>query len=118
MTLAGRGRDTEDIDLAIEWVDASCRWSIRGTAAEVLRSDERGRILLALQEAGAAGLKPAELAVDAGISPASARQTLRRMAKAGEIKKLQYGRYCHPSVTPVTPVTPVTVEENGEFPAL
>ena len=50
-TLAGRGRDVEEIDVAVSFHCESCRWIIQGEAAEVRRTDERSVILDALKEA-------------------------------------------------------------------
>ena len=118
--LTGRGRDTEDVDLAVQFNDATCRWTILGEAADIRRPDERTRVLTAL-DGLVDGMSPADLSVELGISSGSARVTLHRMAKAGEIKKSKYGKYVHPnlSVTPVTPsqqpkneskINPITAE--------
>jgi hypothetical protein len=106
-TLIGRGRDTEDCDLGLQFSKESCRWTILGNAADVQRSEQRGRVLVALEEAGAAGLSPREAASEIDVNHDNAKQLLRRMAKAGEIQKVGYGRYFHASVTP--PATPVTL---------
>ena len=109
-TLAGRGRDTEDKDLALQFSKDACRWTILGDAADVQRSEQRARVLVALEEAAAAGLSPREAASEVGLTNDNAKQLLRRMAKDGEIQKSGHGRYFHASVTlPVTLVTSVTL---------
>ena len=94
-TLIGRGRDIEDVDLALEFNDKACKWTIIGAASEVRLSTQRLRVLEAL--AGAEeGLSPSDLAADLGLSPANARQMLLRMHKGGDIKRGKHGRYHHP----------------------
>jgi hypothetical protein len=119
-TLIGRGRDTEDIDLALEFNKETCRWTILGEAAEVQRSKQRGRILVALEDAGAAGLSPKEVAgAVEELTHDNAKQTLRRMAMSGEIKSDGKGRYFHNSsakpgetVSPVSPAPASAVKHN------
>jgi hypothetical protein len=91
-TLYGRGRDIEEIEKAVEFVREICRWRVLGQAAEVRRSDERSAILDALREA-AEPLSPREVADLTGHSYDAVRQTLIRMAKAGEVKKTKRGQY-------------------------
>jgi RecA-family ATPase len=50
-TLYVRGRDIEEAEHAITFDKVGCRWTILGTAADVHRSNERGRILDVLSEA-------------------------------------------------------------------
>ncbi len=105
-TLIGRGRDTEDQDLALQFSKETCRWTILGQAADVQRSEQRSRVLVTLEEAGATGLLPREAASEIKLSSDNAKQLLRRMAKNGEIQKGGHGRYFHASVTlPATSVT-------------
>jgi hypothetical protein len=125
-TLIGRGRDTEDIELALDFNKETCRWTVLGEAAEVQRSAQRGRILAALEEeAAAAGLSPKEVA-DAveGLTHNNAEQTLRRMAKSGEVKSDGKGRYFHNScakpgqtVSPLSP-DPVSAAKQNEINAV
>ena len=44
-TIYGRGRDSEEIESAVEFDRLTCRWRVQGTASEVRRSDERSEIL-------------------------------------------------------------------------
>jgi hypothetical protein len=103
-SLIGRGRDSEDVDLAVQFSDATCRWTILGQTSEVHRSDQRTHVLAAL-DGVVDGMSPSDLSTELGISSASARQILHRMAKAREIRRGKYGRYLHLNI-PVTPVTP------------
>jgi RecA-family ATPase len=52
VTLHVRGRDVEEAEKALQFDRATCRWTIIGEASEVRRSDERGRVLTALEDAG------------------------------------------------------------------
>jgi AAA domain len=51
VTLHVRGRDVEEAEKALQFDKAACRWTIIGEASEVRRSDERSRVLIALEEA-------------------------------------------------------------------
>ena len=91
-TLYGRGRDIEDIDMAVEFDRQSCRWRPLGDAAEVRRSDERKAILAALAKAEGP-LSPGEVAKLLGRSRDAVQQTLGRMVRDGEIAKAGRGKY-------------------------
>jgi hypothetical protein len=120
--LIGRGRDTEDIDLALEFSRETCRWTILGEFADVQRSAQRGRILVALEDAGTTGLSPKEVAgAVEGLAHDNAKQTLRRMAMSGDIKSDGKGRYFHNScakpgetASPVSP-GPVSAAKYNEI---
>ncbi len=88
-----RGRDVESRELAIEFSKESCRWRILGTAAEVHMSNQRGRVLAALEDADE-GLAVAEIVVAAQLRSRSAADTLLfKMAKAGTIERVKRGVY-------------------------
>jgi hypothetical protein len=92
-TLIGRGRDTEDIDLAVQFSKSTCRWTILGEAAAVQRSGERARILAALTGADE-GLGVAEIMALAPLdSRGNADRMLARMTDDGEIERLKRGLY-------------------------
>jgi hypothetical protein len=96
-TLSGRGRDTEDVELAVQFSDETCRWTILGDAADVHRSDQRARILAALEGAPKEGLSVREIMAAADIrSRDAADKMLQRIAKAGEIRRRGRGRYSLP----------------------
>ena len=98
-TLFGKGRDIEEIDKAVEFDKDVCRWRMIGDMAEVRRSDERTEILAALREEGAP-MSPRDVTDVTGQSYTAIRQTLVRMAKAGEVVKAGRGKYAHPDLTP------------------
>jgi AAA domain len=88
-----RGRDVESTELAIEFSKESCRWRILGMAAEVHMSDQRARVLVALEDADE-GLTVAEIAVAAQLPSRSAADTLLfKMVKGGVIERVKRGVY-------------------------
>lgn len=94
-TLYGRGRDVEEIESAVVFDKAACRWHVQGEASEVRRTDERGAILAALEDADEP-MSPGELAVATNATRNAVDQLLYKMAKAGEVQKASRGRYVHP----------------------
>lgn len=97
ISLYVRGRDVEERESAMLFSEGS--WSVAGDASKVRTTSERRSILSALEEAGEA-MSPTDIAAVTGVSSQNIRQTLHRMAKAGEVEKESYGRYR--AVTPVT----------------
>ncbi len=98
-TLAGRGRDVEEVDAAISFDAATCRWKVLGDAGEVHRTNERGAILAALADA-TEPMSPADLVDATGMPNPNVRKLLSKMTKAGEIKKVGRGLYLHPDRPP------------------
>ena len=94
-TLYGRGRDIEEIESAVVFDKVACRWLVQGDASEVRRTDERGSILAALDEAEEP-LSPGEISDATRMSNQNVRQLLVSMVKAGEVIKAGRGRYLHP----------------------
>lgn len=93
--LAGRGRDVEELELALDFDPDTCRWESLGRPADVRRSDERAAILEAV--AGASGpLSPQEIAFVTGQSSGNIRRLLGKMVMAGELRKEGRGKYAHP----------------------
>lgn len=88
-----RGRDVESKEFAIEFSKESCHWRILGMATEVHVSDQRGRVLAALEDADE-GLAVAEIVVAAQLRNRNAADLLLfRMSKAGEIERVKRGVY-------------------------
>ena len=88
-----RGRDIEEVENALQFNKNTCRWTILGETAEVFRSEERGRVIAALEEAGEA-LSVTEIMGAAGIkSRGAADMLLGRMVRDGVLRKCGRGRY-------------------------
>jgi hypothetical protein len=95
-TLIGRSRDTEDVDLAVQFSRASCRWTILGAAEEVESSDQRGRVLAALGEADEP-MAVKEIMVAAGLKNRNAADLLLfKMRHVGAVERVKRGLYCVP----------------------
>ena len=100
-TLYVRGRDIEEAEHAVSFDKHSCRWTILGEAAEVHRSAERSRILETLKGAPS-GLSVNEIKAAADIrSREAADKLVQRMAAAGQIERLDRGKYGLP-LTPLS----------------
>ncbi len=94
-TLYGRGRDVEELEVAVSFDKTTCRWSILGAASEVRRTDERSLILTALRDSEEP-MTSGEIA-DATLMPnQNVRQLLAKMVKDGEVRKVKRGLYQHP----------------------
>jgi AAA domain len=94
-TLNGRGRDIDDIEVALSFDKTTGRWSILGDAQEIRRSESRSAILAALK-AAPEPLTPAEIAIRTGIDRNAVDAQLHRMMKAAEVLSRTRGRYAHP----------------------
>jgi RecA-family ATPase len=92
ITLYVRGRDVEEKESAMSFVDGY--WNVTGEAADVRRSDERGNILVTLEEASGP-MSPSEIADVTGMKNGNIRKLLHHMAKAGEVRKSGRGQYVH-----------------------
>jgi len=96
VTLHAIGRDIEQSENALQFNKGTCRWTILGSAADVHRSAERGRVLAALEEA-AAPMKPKEIQIAAELTSRNATDILLgKMVKAGEIVRVAQGLYALP----------------------
>jgi len=95
VTLYGRGRDIEEVELAMEFQRDICRWRVLGAATEVHSSGERKAIRDALREAGEP-LKIADIAAITGHPQAATKKLLFRMYRAGELRRNQRGSYSLP----------------------
>ncbi len=90
-----RGRDVEEAEHAISFDKHSCRWTILGTAAEVHRSNERGKILDSLLNATEL-LGPQQISDCTRMKSDNVRYLLGQMVLDGEVMKAARGRYYHP----------------------
>lgn len=101
VTLYGRGRDIEEIEMAMSFDKSTGAWTALGRADDVRRSDSRSKIVTVLQRSSQP-MTPREVADEAGLNHANVRQTLLRMARNGEAEKAGPGRYTSPKATPLS----------------
>ena len=94
-----RGHEVEPNEFAVMFDEPTCRWSIRGDAAEIHMGDQRAEILGVLIEDGQP-MKAAEIAAAAGIRRSSVDTVLMRMANDGQILKVKRGLYAHKGWAP------------------
>jgi hypothetical protein len=93
LTLHVDGRDVEKAEHAIEFNKATCRWTLLGSATDVHRSDQRARVLTALEDAGE-GLAVGEITAAARlVSRNAADSLLFDMLKVGEVERVKRGVY-------------------------
>jgi AAA domain len=94
VTLHARGRDIEEIETALQFERATCRWTILGAASEVYVSNERAAVRKALSSAGPDGLHASEIMVATDSRNRGAMDTLLfKMKRDGEIIRLKRGIY-------------------------
>ena len=94
VTLHARGRDIEEIETALQFERATCRWTVLGAASEVYVSNERAAVVKALEGAGPDGLAVSEILAATGGSNRGAMDTLLfKMKESGEIVRIKRGVY-------------------------
>ena len=97
VTLHARGRDIEEVETALQFERATCRWTILGAASEVYVSNERAAVLSALTGAGADGLAVPEIMAATGSKSRGAMDALLfKMKKEGVIERIKRGVYAIP----------------------
>jgi hypothetical protein len=94
VTLYGRGRDVEEVDVAVQFENG--HWRLLGEASEVRRSEEREAILSVLEAAGEP-LGPKEIAGALDQPDNNVKQLLFKMVAAGEVQKERRGKYTLPA---------------------
>jgi hypothetical protein len=115
------GRDVEEPgEYALRWDGELTSWQLLGDAEECRIGETRAKILRALDDGAPDPMSPADVAAETGESIENVKQTLRRMDRDGQIKKVGYGKYlCHSSHSVTLggaesdTVTGVTGDTNG-----
>jgi hypothetical protein len=98
-TLIGRGRDIEDHDLGLQFSKETCHWTILGEAAVVQGSEQRARVLVALENSNE-GLSTGEIVSHANLASRGAADVLlSNMANDGQIERIRRGIYGLPGTT-------------------
>lgn len=91
--LYGRGREIEEVDIAMELV--SGRWQISGDSEQAKASDERKAIIDVLSQSDVP-LGPKAVAEELDQPPENVRQLLRSMEIDGTVQKRARGKYVLP----------------------
>lgn len=120
-TLYGRGRDVEEIEAAVRFDHATCRWEALGDATEVRRSDERKKVMAVLEEAHEA-VGAADIVRATGGNRNAIDVLLHKMAKAGEVVRVSRGKYALPGLAPFNAETPEDdsepcIEDGDDWPS-
>jgi hypothetical protein len=100
VTFHVRGRDIEEAEKALQFNKHTCRWTILGEAVDVRRSDERARVLAALQDAGEPLPVSQIFSLANLVSRNAADNLLLRMAKDGDVERIKRGLYGLPGHAP------------------
>jgi len=102
------GRDIEERQLALRFDADVGTWVLLGDAGEWAISASRRRVLEVLRSEGP--LMPKEVGELVDLSRDTAKMTLSRMSRAGQVVSNGAGTYSAPSqeASPLTPVTAVT----------
>jgi len=101
VTLYGRGRDIEEIETAVQFDKAQCRWIVLGSAGEVRQSSERKTILEVLKGSPTA-MSPADIAAETGMKAANVKFLLRKLSEDGKVMKPERGKYLLDLRAPLT----------------
>jgi len=92
-TLAVRGRDVPEREIALQFdPDTGRAWQL-GAADDWRKSERRRQIIRALLDAGADGMTPAEIAETIGSKRGAIRYMLMQMKRSGEIIQIKPGLY-------------------------
>jgi hypothetical protein len=92
LILHGRGRDLTEIEQAMEFNKDACTWAMLGDASQFRAETSRGGILAAMAEIGEP-TTPNEVAAMAHMKVNTARQTMLRLNRTGDIRRVGYGKY-------------------------
>lgn len=91
--LYGRGRDLEEFEAGLEFDRFACRWRDLGDPAQAFASDTRAAIFAAIK---AGNTVAGQIIRETGLGDDLVYQTLRRMVRAGDLRKDGRGLYSLP----------------------
>jgi len=90
------GRDVEEPgEYALRWDAQLTAWQLLGDAEEYRIGETRAKMLRALADAAPDAMSPTDIAIEIAENIDNVKQTLRRMDRDGQIKKVGHGKYCH-----------------------
>jgi hypothetical protein len=92
VTLHGRGRDTEEIETALQFDAATCQWSALGPASQVHLGEAEANVLAAL-EGSDVPLKARAIADQTGLKVTYVRVILSRLVDEGKVDRPVRGTY-------------------------
>lgn len=94
LRLSTKGRDAEPEDKMVDFDSEMGEWTITGDYEEQDTGTSKTRQLIyAALGNETSSMKPSEVAKMTGLKLSTVQGTLRRMARAGEIKRTSYGSY-------------------------
>lgn len=82
-----KGRELEELELALTWDRTLWSWQCEGTAEDGPLSGRRGEVLSILQEAYPASLLAGEIARAAEMQRANVLPLLNDLVREGQVKK-------------------------------
>lgn len=100
-TLKGRGRDLDDIDLALQFDPLTCAWQSLGETSEAKNTELENEIIAVLEEFGKTTI--ATIAKTVGKDFSNTRRKLMSMWTSGKVKKEEIENkmyYCLPARSP------------------
>lgn len=110
--LCAKGRDLDGYEKALNRDSQTGGWIIAGDARELAKTGEQQAILDTLAD-NAQPMTPTEVAAELGKKRDNVNHLLRKLAKAGKVKRGEKGRYSLPD-TPFTSFTPFTQPREEE----
>ena len=82
-----KGRELEELELALTWAPTLCSWQCEGTAEDLALSGRRGEVLAILQEAYPESMLAGEIAQAAEMQRANVLPLLNDLVREGKVKK-------------------------------
>jgi hypothetical protein len=101
LRLVVRGRDVEPEDKIVDFDIDTGTWSVTGDyeGKDGASASNARTLILSTLATAKYSMKPNDIAEKTGLSKSTTRGSLRRMQKAGEIQRTQYGTYEKPRVS-------------------